>query len=122
MFNTAQTITLTTTELVINSELTITGTGENLLTVSGNNERRVFVIFGNANVTLNNLTIANGYVKNSDGGGIFNIGILTINNSIVRNNFAFSEVSDRFGVGGGIANAGTLTINNSILNNNNATN
>jgi CSLREA domain-containing protein len=42
LFNTPQTITLTLGELAINSSLNINGPGANLLTISGNNQSRVF--------------------------------------------------------------------------------
>ena len=59
---------------------------------------------GGANVTINGITIANGnsvaFEAPGEGGGIRNFGILTVNNSIIRNNFAAFE-------GGGIYNNGT---------------
>ncbi|MBI1763870.1 MAG: right-handed parallel beta-helix repeat-containing protein, partial [Acidobacteria bacterium] len=61
------TITLTSGELVINKHLTIQGPGANLLTVSGNNQSRVFqIVEAPLNVTLSGLTIAAGYHKTPD--------------------------------------------------------
>jgi predicted outer membrane repeat protein len=64
-------------------------------------------------VTLDFLTIqhANATI---DGGGIFNLGTLTLNASQVSNN------TTRFGRGGGIFNLGTLTLNASQVSNNTA--
>ena len=44
LFNSAQTITLDRTDLVVNKNLTISGPGPELLTVSGNNLSRIFRI------------------------------------------------------------------------------
>ena len=52
------TITLTSGELGIAKNLTITGPGANQLTISGNNSSRVFYITSGA-VTISALTIAN---------------------------------------------------------------
>jgi CSLREA domain-containing protein len=119
VFATAQTITLTSGELVVSGNLTILGTGSNLLTVSGNNASRVFRIDTGNTVTLDGLTIANGQVSGSFptgfGGGIFNDqATLTVSNSTVRNNSGT-------GNGGGIFNnSGTLTVSYSTVRNNNS--
>src|SRR5207249_2560734 len=63
-------ITLTSGELAIGKNLTITGPGANLLTVSGNQASRVFNIGTMTTVVITGLTVANG--KDSfQGGGIF---------------------------------------------------
>ena len=76
---------------------------------------RIFFIAAGAGVTLSNLTIAGGDTA-FDGGGIYNAGTLTVNNSTLSGNRA-----DR---GGGIYNAGgqggTLTVNNSTFSGNSA--
>ena len=100
------TITLTSSQLVINKNLTITGPGADVLTISGNNASRVFNISSGADVTISGLTIANGY-SGGNGGGIYNEGTLTLNNSTVSGNYA--------SYGGGIYNEGTLIINNSTV-------
>jgi CSLREA domain-containing protein len=104
-----QTITLTSGEIVINRNLTITGPGASLLTISGNNQSRVFNISSGFNVTLSGMTISNGSA--GDGGGIQNSGTVTITNSIISNNSA------NLG-GGGIFSNGTLTLTNSTVSNN----
>ena len=100
----SQTITLTSGQLVINKNLTIDATGASNLTISGNNTSRVILIEGSTNVTLKNLTVANGKVSGTDGnneatssgGGIQTGGnsTLTLDNCQVNNNVA--------GFGGGI--------------------
>jgi len=81
IFATTQTITLTSGELVIDKDLTITGPGASLLTISGNDASRVFFINPGAPgattgppasmpvVSISNLTIANGNAKGGNGGG-----------------------------------------------------
>ncbi len=65
---------------------------------------------------MNNCTISGNSARilvagGGDGGGIYNSGTLTLNNSMVSNNIAVSD-------GGGIYNFGTLTLNNSIISDN----
>ena len=77
------TITLVTALPDITGALTITGPGANVLSVSGNNNSRVFLITGGVTVNINNLTITGGNVA-SNGGGIYVDGsILNLNNSVV---------------------------------------
>ena len=69
------TVTLTSAELLINKNLTISGPGANLLTVQrstagGTPNFRIFNIAGNFNVTFSGLTIANGIASGDVGGGI----------------------------------------------------
>lgn len=101
LFNTVQTITLTSGEIAISGPLTITGPGANLLTVSGNNNSRIFRIgFGVPGVSISGLTISNG--KAGDvGGGIVSDGDLTLTNCAVTGNSAASGFS-----GGGVYQAG----------------
>jgi Domain of unknown function (DUF4347)/Beta-propeller repeat len=106
-------ITLTTGELVINSDVTINGTGADRLTISGNNNSTVFNL-GSGSVTLNNLTIANGRSTVAGGGIMQNGGTVRINNSVITNN------DGSFGwLGGGIyQSAGSLTLVNTTVSNN----
>ncbi len=117
-----QTIALTSGELLITHNLTITGPGAADLTVSGSNRSRVFEVAKNETVTLNGLTISDGdgvrAAGASDsndgfGGGIHNLGKLTVASSTLSHNSA------KWG-GGVIANSGTLTVVNSTLSNNSA--
>ena len=108
-FATQKTIALTSGELVIqnNGTLTINGTGVTLLTISGNNLSRVFLINPNANCAINSLTITAGF-NIEGGGGILNGGTLVVNDSLITNNRTQ-----------GIYNTnGSITINNSSVTNN----
>jgi hypothetical protein len=108
-----QTITLTSGELLINKNLTITGPGANLLAINGNAAGRVFDITSGINVTISGLTITNGNA--GVGGGILNGATLTITNSTLSGNSASNA-------GGGIFNSGTtLTITNCTLSGNSTT-
>lgn len=103
-----------TSPIIIDNDLRIEGPGDTLLTldaggVSGNT--RIFEIGVNASVSLSGLTLYNGWLQ-SDGGGIYNEGTLTINHSTLFQNYAFN------GRGGAIFNLGTLTINHSIVSTN----
>jgi dockerin type I repeat protein len=110
------TITLTTGQLIVNKNLTISGPGAHILSVSGNNASRVFAISSGTTVTISGLTIRDGLV-NDFGGGILNDrATLTVNNCTLTNNRASG------GSGGGIANLASgltsvaqLTVTNSTL-------
>lgn len=102
-----QTITLTSGELVIDRNLTITGPGANLLAVSGNNASRVFNISAGVTVTLQRFTVSNG--RDADAGGIRNAGVLTVRNSAFTGNTPTNNRS------AAIFNTGTLTVANSTF-------
>jgi CSLREA domain-containing protein len=106
VFDTAQTITLTSGELPINSNVTINGAGANLLTVSGNNQSRVFYISPGFTVSLNGMTITGGNGVGATltgfGGGILSEGNLTISDSAISGNATAS------GNGGGICSNGGI--------------
>jgi CSLREA domain-containing protein len=97
--------------------LTIDGGSANI-TISGNNEVRVFNVGSGARLTLNKLTVANGVGLVPDdapfGGGIYNSGgTLTVSNSTFSGNGAH--------FGGGIINSfGTATLKNTIVANSTA--
>ncbi|KOR37948.1 hypothetical protein AM228_03925 [Planktothricoides sp. SR001] len=120
-----QTITLTTGQIEINKNLIIDGSNSAGLTISGNNASRVFDLrwttdFQPTNLTLKNLTIANGQTtgigKAGAGAGIRTDQqtTLTVENTTFNNNKAS-------GLGGGAIYSGyrsKLTIINSEFNNN----
>jgi hypothetical protein len=118
---TPATITLTSSQLEVNANVTISGPGANLLTVDANHNSRVFYIDSGKTVTISGLTITNGSF-NGNGGGIYNDhATLTVTNSTLSGNSATNLVG-----GGGIYNDGTnsgsamLTISNSTLSGNSA--
>jgi Dockerin type I domain len=97
----------------------IEGPGAANLTVSGNNEVRVFQVDSGADVTLSGLTITGGAANS--GGGIYTSGTLTVANSTIDNNSASPSFYGS-SYGGGIYNTGTLTLTNSTIDNNGADN
>jgi CSLREA domain-containing protein len=113
-FSVSGTITLVGSQLpnitAAGGALTIDGTGKTV-TISGNNAVRVAVVDAGASLTLNNLTIANGIATGDYGGGINNLGTLSITNSTFSNNSA------DLGTSGGISNtdSGTVTLRNTIV-------
>ena len=88
-FQVTGTITLTSGEILISRNLTITGPGASQLSISGNHTSRVFEIGSDATVSLSGLTIQNGvtgiayWPQNINGGGIYNSGTLTITNCTI---------------------------------------
>jgi hypothetical protein len=107
--------------LTIGLSLKVIGFGASAPIIDGRSLDTVVTISNaNAHVTLSKLTIRNGL--SSLGGGIYNVGTLTINNSTLSGNRAVAQCffPPCFGTGGGIFNAGTLTINKSTLNGNSA--
>jgi hypothetical protein len=109
--------------LTIGLSLTIMGAGASTTILDGSHRRGLIVVqipHANAQVTLSKLTIQNGGNsgfdrRSPDGGGIYNLGTLTIDHSTIRGNAA--------GLGGGIHNnAGTVTINDSTISGNLAKN
>ncbi|MDX6444696.1 MAG: hypothetical protein QOH71_1770 [Blastocatellia bacterium] len=113
--NVVSPIILTTGELFIDKNLTIKGPSTGGLSISGNNNSRVFNINSGRTVGLSKLTITNG--KADIGGGLYNLGNLTIANSTFIGNNAASGA----GEGGAIdAEGGTLTIVNTTISGNKA--
>ncbi len=93
----------------ITSEITINGNGATIERGS-TDPFRIFHVDSGGNLTLNNITIASGDAGGNPGGGIYNAGTLSINNSTLSGNTG--------GYGGGILNSGTLSISNSTLSGN----
>lgn len=111
VLNTNGTINLTSALPAIARGAVIQGNGTT--TVSGGNAVRVFTINNGINVTVSDLTIANG-LADGDGGSILNNGNLTLVNSTIRDSSAKN--------GGGIAvkTGGRLTLDNTVISGNSA--
>ena len=124
MFSLApQIITLSGTDLIINNNgtLDILGPSNRTLTVSGNNQSRVFTNNTGAITLIGSLRVTGGNgassIQTGRGGGIYNNGgNLSLASMIIEGNSATN--------GGGTNNAGsgsTMTIGNSLIANNSAT-
>jgi len=112
VFADPQMITLTSGELVIDTDMTIQGPpGANLLSISGNNASRVAYVDQGITVTLERVTIRDGNAN--DGAGITNSGNLTLSNSTITGNAALASA-------GGIRNFNTLTVINGVVSGNTA--
>jgi CSLREA domain-containing protein len=116
IFSTSQTITLTSGELVVQTDismLTIIGPGRDLLTISGNNSSRVFNVHLGSKLRLQATTVKNGKLEGfSNGAGIYNEGVLSMDDCVLANNEA------GMGNGGGIFSEGdqaSVTLNNSMV-------
>jgi CSLREA domain-containing protein len=91
--------------------------GGNAITVSGNTSVRALYVESGAHLTLENTSITEGFADKSNGGGIWNGGILKILNSILASNEADDD-DLWFGLGGGIYKVGELYVNNSLFTDN----
>ena len=104
--------------LPVQKTVTIDGTGENI-TIDGHNAYQILQVQPGAALTLNSLTIANGFVDGGNGGAVENAGTLTITNSTVTGNSSL-YANGTGGYGGAIDNEGdaTLTVGNSTFSSN----
>ncbi len=116
-----QTITLFST-ILLSNDIQIDGSGAPGLTITGSGTR-IFVIGSGVNVTIDDLTLANGLANL--GGAIDNNGNLNLLNDTFSNNIAQGDISAGIlgvGAGGAIYNASgsTLTVTGSTFINNRA--
>jgi CSLREA domain-containing protein len=131
-----------TGDLNITSNMTIAGAGLDVTSVDGNQIDRIFNIGPNTTCTLSGMQIFNGAVgPTAFGGGIFNAGILTLDQVLIDGNsggaggggiynqsaailtvyYSDIEGNSAAGLGGGILNwygNGTVTIENTIISSN----
>lgn len=125
--------------LTINISLSLIGSGASGTIIDGGGINTVVTISSaSAQVAISKVTVRNGsshgvsnigiLTMNSThitgniscgGGGIYNGGVLTINESTINENSVFQYGLCR-GFGGGILNSGTLTLNNSTISGNTA--
>ncbi len=111
------TITLGGTQLAISSDLTISGSGADRLTINGDSRSRLFLVDDGVGttkktVTISDLTLAGGAVQDTtSGGAILSKEKLTITNCVITGNTARD--------GGGVASGhGELTIHQSVISRN----
>ena len=113
-----QNLLLTSGEIVIDKNLTITGNGRTRTNLSGNQTNRVFNITEAVTVLLRNMRLQNGRT-NLSGGALQNVaGIVFLRNVIVRSSIATG--ADATQGGGGIHNRGTMTIRDCVISGNTA--
>lgn len=100
---------------VIATDTEIDGGG--LITLDGENLRRIFLVQEGAHLTLRNITLTHGFGSDGPGGAIWNFGVLLIQNSTLSENG-----TDTVLAGGALANSnpGTITIEDSVLEDNTA--
>jgi fibronectin-binding autotransporter adhesin len=101
----------------LSTKIDIQGPGASVLTVARSSaaltpDFRIFLV--TSTVAISRLTLSNGNVAHSSGGGIRNEGTLTVTNSNLSGNSA--------SLGGGIHNVGMLTLSDSTLSGNSAFN
>src|SRR6266480_1170096 len=82
--------------------------GGSSISISGNNATRIFYVNAGATLTLNNITIRDGYWSLDDGGAVRNDGTLNVNSS----KFLFNATSANRS-GSAILSWGRLNITNS---------
>jgi len=110
-FNCNNTLNFTSQFTILNDAgngITINANG-NTVIFDGGDSTRFFTVNDSASLTVNGLTLQNGY--DAIGGAIFNLGTVTISNSTLSGNSVSSG-------GGAIYNNGTMTISNSTLSGN----
>ncbi len=95
------TISLTNGQLVLATNLTISGPGAAVVSISGHTNGRVFSITGGT-VNISGLTMSDGSTTGG-GGGIFSGATLSVSSCIFSNNSSQTP-------GGAIFNSGTLTV------------
>ena len=110
-----------TATIVLNSTKTIAATttidGGGKITLSGGFGNRLFVVNNGVTLTLQNITLIDGYNPNSDGGA----GVLN-NGHLILDHVTMQTGTDSAFNGGAISTAGALDISNSTFRNNKATN
>jgi hypothetical protein len=114
-----QTIILTSGELFVGKVLTIEGSATLGMTISGGGISRVATISPVADLTIRNLTITGGLeITGGAGGGLRNLGTLTIENSAIIDNVVAFEAAAAQGGGIFSSSSGRLKLVNSTVSGN----
>ena len=120
------TVTLTSGELVIDKNLTITGPGADRLTVQrsppNGPQFRIFRISSSpVTVSISGITISHGFLQyGPGGGGIFSAGVLTLTDCTISDNNTGDLFSSILGGAGVMNDHGTMTITGCTIANNSA--
>lgn len=109
LFDTAQTINITSARLQITNPLTITGPGARLLTVRRGSTTNI-TIFSNAaaSVSISGMTVSNGRQGAEFGGAFNNSGALTIDRVAVTGDQSTESAINNRGTTMTITNSGTV--------------
>jgi len=94
-----------TENLFISKDVSIIGAGRESTILDGNRAEKVLSSHGH--VLLQNLTIRNGLQASIFGGGIYNTGVLTLENTLI--------ISNSSSTGAGLNNRGVLRLQNSAV-------
>ena len=112
-------ITLEGTQLEITDDLEIQGLGQDVLIIDADESSRVMSVSGvDTELTLSGMTLKRGFVT-GHGGGIYNLGTLTLTNMTLSGNTATGD--GIYSDGGAVYNEGSATLTNTILSGNSAT-
>jgi hypothetical protein len=120
------TVTLTSGELVIDKNLTITGPGANRLTVQRSPpdgpQFRIFRISSSpVTVSISGITISNGAAEDGSGGGaILSAGVLMLTGCTISDNFTGNDFGSILGGAGVMNDNGTMTITGCTISSNQA--
>jgi hypothetical protein len=108
-----------TENLSISFDLSIIGSNAwTTIIDGGHSATTVAISSASAHVNLSQLTIRNGSGLSHGGGGVYNLGALTITNTTISGNTSNDTVAASGGLGGGIYNSGTLTVVQSTVSGN----
>ena len=113
-------IALASGPLQITKNLQIRGAGVASLALDGQGRHRVLQVESGVTVEISDLTIQNGMVIGDNGGGVVNLGTLTLTKVNVTGNTARPNATNEGGWGGGILNRYRLTLANSMISDNRA--
>ena len=111
------TVALTSGELGVTDDLRVDGPGAGRLAVSGSDLSRVFHIGSGATVSIDGLTITRGR-GDRQGGGILNLGNLTLSHAVVSHNEAVGlpgATPDVDAMGGGLLSRGALVVSHTLF-------
>jgi len=96
-------ITLTARLPMITWKVALVGPGADRLTLSGNGQSQILLVIPGGDLTVQGMTLSDGYSNSSDGGAINNEGQLTLANTFLTRNVSTNS-------GGALYNAGAVTV------------
>lgn len=101
--------------ITLKKSMTIVGQTQKGTIIDAQKQNRIFTIVKGVTVTLQKLTLTNGYVK-GDGGAVLNSGTLVVKNTTFKGNTAqYPGKGNNVGNGGAIASSGKTTVTDSTF-------